>query len=505
MIIKKDKVDYSLYLVTNNELIPEGLNFFEQIEKALQNGVTVVQLREKDMDTGNFIKRAAELHKLTQKYNVPLIINDRVDVAMAIDAEGVHVGQDDMDPAAVRKMIGNDKILGLSTRNEEELLYALDSDILIDYVGIGAVFSTSTKNVKIPPLGIEGVKNLLELIQMRKPGLKSVLIGGLNKYNIPSTLSNCHYDGFNTSGIAVVSCIMAQRNAALESKETLDSINFGFNKLQCIEFPQNPRSSIVHFITNSVAKHFSANVCIAVGGSPIMSELSDEFSDFAGFPNEGLVLNTGTPDPKSIQIYKDAIKIYNHNMRPIVYDPVGCGATNARRQLTKELLSIGHFTVIKGNLAEMATIAGMEGSSMNGVDSNMELDIAKAVQVFRELALEKKSIIVVTGEVDIIVDGISLSNNIKPNAVTIKGGNKLMAEITASGCSLAGVIARYVSAVPYLSSFDATVKAVSLFKEAGFRAAAISRGPGSFMTNFFDELYELSKTNDFKNTIITSL
>lgn len=122
MTIDKSKIDYSLYLVTNNEMVPEGLDIYTQVEKSLKNGVTIVQLREKDLDTGEFIKRAEKIHQLTKKYNVPLIINDRIDVALAIDAEGVHVGQDDMDPALVRKMIGNDKILGVSTRCEEELM-----------------------------------------------------------------------------------------------------------------------------------------------------------------------------------------------------------------------------------------------------------------------------------------------------------------------------------------------------------------------------------------------
>lgn len=91
------KVDYSLYLVTDSNLIPKGADFFDQVEKAISKGsVTIVQLREKDIDTSVFIDRARKLHKITKKYNIPLIINDRVDVAVAVDAEGVHVGQDDM-------------------------------------------------------------------------------------------------------------------------------------------------------------------------------------------------------------------------------------------------------------------------------------------------------------------------------------------------------------------------------------------------------------------------
>lgn len=503
MKVNKAGIDYSLYLVTNNGLIPKGLDIYQQVERALQNGASVVQLREKELDTGDFIKRAEKIHELTQKYNVPLIINDRVDVAIAINAEGVHIGQTDMDPVLVRKMIGDDKILGLSTKNEQELQNVFDSDVLIDYVGIGAVFATTTKDINRPPLGIDGVRNLLKLIKENKPELKSVLIGGLNKHNIASTLSKCHYDGFNTNGVAVVSCIMGQYDAGLEARETLSSINVGFGKFKPTKLSGKTEKAVVHFITNSVATNISANVCIAIGGSPIMSEHSGEFSEFTAFPNVGLVLNTGTPDEKKIQMYKAAVKIYNANMRPIVYDPVGCGASTIRRQLMNELLSLGHFRVIKGNLAEISAVAGIDGSSMVGVESNMKLDMDKAVECFRKLALQRRSIIVMTGEVDIIVDGIT-PNDI-PKVAAVSGGHPLMADITASGCALGGVIARYVSAVPFFSSFEATVEAVALYKEAGFRAAQISRGPGSFMFNFLDELYEVSKSKDFKNTKITLL
>lgn len=503
MKVDKATVDYSFYLVTDNNLIPEGLDIYQQVEKALQNGATLIQLREKDLDTGDFIKRAEQIHQLTQKYNVPLIINDRVDVAIAIGAEGVHIGQSDMSPSLVRKMIGDDKILGLSTRNAQELLAVFESDVLIDYVGIGAVYATTTKDVKIPPLGIDGVKSLLQLIKENKPSLKSVLIGGLNKHNIASTLSDCHYDGFNTNGVAVVSCIMAQYDAALEARETLNSINIGFGRFQPTKLPGKTEKAVIHFITNSVATNLSANVCIAVGGSPIMSEHPGEFSDFTAFPNVGLVLNTGTPDEDKIQMYKDAVKIYNFNMRPIVYDPVGCGASTVRRKLMNELLSLAHFRVIKGNLAELAAVAGVDNSSMIGVDSTMKLDVDKAVKCFRKLAIKTRAIIVMTGEIDIIVDGITPDK--VPKVATIHGGHPLMADITASGCALGGVIARYISAVSYFHSFEATIKAVALYKEAGFKAAQNSRGPGSFMVNFLDELYDVSKLTEFKNTKITLL
>lgn len=507
-IVDKSKVDYSVYLVTNNELIPEGLNIYDQVEDAIKNGVTLVQLREKDLDTGDFIKRAEKLHEITKKYNVPLIINDRVDVMLAVDAEGIHVGQDDMNPVMVRKLIGNDKILGVSTRCEEELMGVINSEALIDYVGMGTTYSTSTKIVKRAPLGPEGVRNLLKIIATKKPDLKSCIIGGLNKYNIAWTLSNCSYNGFNTNGVAVVSCIMGQQNAALEAKETTKSVNLGYGKLakDTEEKYSNRKSlnvnSVTHFITNSVVKGFSANVCIASGGSPIMSENEQEFKSLAKIPNSSLCLNTGTANNTSPSMYKAAIKAYNSLMVPIVYDPVGCAATPARRELMQDLLSGGHFTVIKGNLAEICAVAGVANSNMRGVDSTMELDVDKTIKMLRDLAKSTRSIIVITGPTDIIVDGIT--PNETPRACTIKGGHKLMGKITGSGCSLGGVIARFIATVSYFDAYEATIAAVSFYKEAGYRAGISSAGPGTFTSKFLDELYNLSSNGDnFVNTDVT--
>lgn len=504
MVFDKAKVDYSVYLVTNNELVPEGLTIYDQVEKALQNGTTVVQLREKKLDTGAFITRAERIHELTKKYNVPLIINDRVDVALAIDAEGVHVGQDDMNPVLVRKMIGDDKILGLTTHTKDELLAAINSSASIDYVGMGPAYSTTTKVVKDAPLGPEGIQKMLRIISENKPELKSVIIGGLNKTNIAWTLSECAYEDFNVNGVAVVSCIMGQYNASLQSREVSESVKIGFSKLgkEINDHPVSDINPVVHFITNSVVKNISANVCMAVGGSPIMSEFLCEFKEFAKSPHGSLVLNTGTPTVSSFEVYKEAVKAYNAQMLPIVYDPVACGATNSRRQTMQELMKLGQFTVIKGNLAELASIAGLDGSSMRGVDSIMKLEMTKTISMLRKLAKESRSVIVMTGKIDIIVDGIV--PNVLPKVCTIEGGHEFMTKVTGGGCSLGGVIATYVASANYFDTFEATVNAVALYKEAGFNAGQNSRGPGSFMANFLDSLYKLSSAGkpDFVNTVI---
>jgi thiamine-phosphate diphosphorylase/hydroxyethylthiazole kinase len=149
-------VDYSLYLVTDSSLVPSHTTLLGQIEQALEGGVTIVQLREKDMDTGPFIDLARQVKALTQKYNVPFIINDRLDVALAVDADGVHIGQDDMPLVEARRILGHGKIIGVSCNNEDEARQATTDGA--DYLGIGAVWFTSTKELKKEPLGVAGVR-----------------------------------------------------------------------------------------------------------------------------------------------------------------------------------------------------------------------------------------------------------------------------------------------------------------------------------------------------------
>lgn len=151
-------VDYSLYLVTDSSLVPEGTTLLNQIERALEGGVTIVQLREKNLDTGPFIELARQVQQITRKFNVPLLINDRLDVALAVDADGVHIGQDDMPMRQARQLLGPRKIIGVSVNTIDEAKEAIQAGA--DYLGVGAVWDTSTKKLKNKTLGIEGTRRM---------------------------------------------------------------------------------------------------------------------------------------------------------------------------------------------------------------------------------------------------------------------------------------------------------------------------------------------------------
>lgn len=192
--MKRD-VDYTLYLCTDRSLMSTD-TLEEAVEQAVKGGTTLVQLREKDGSSAEFYQTALNLKEITQRAEVPLIINDRVDIALAVDADGVHIGQSDLPAAVVRKMIGPDKIVGVSTATVEEAKRAQADGA--DYIGVGAMFDTSTK------LNTRTV-TMEQLADIRKAvSIPAVVIGGVNENNAGQ------FNGTGIDGLAVVSAIIAK-------------------------------------------------------------------------------------------------------------------------------------------------------------------------------------------------------------------------------------------------------------------------------------------------------
>lgn len=207
------KFDSSLYFITDSGIYTEE-EFLCRVEKALQGGVTLLQLREKEKTTREYIDIAEKVHSLTKKYNVPLIIDDRVDVALAVDAEGVHVGQSDMPVGMVRKLMGDCKIVGATAKTVEQALQACQQGA--DYLGVGAIYPTTTK-VKTVLTSTDTLKDICNAVPISVNA-----IGGLNKDNIDILA------GIPISGICVVSAIMKAddpRKATIELKERVKELN----------------------------------------------------------------------------------------------------------------------------------------------------------------------------------------------------------------------------------------------------------------------------------------
>ena len=199
------KEKLKLYLVTDRGL-SLGRPLEEIVSEAVAGGVTMVQLREKDAATGEFVELGRRLMSLLKPLGVPLIINDRVDVALAVDADGVHIGQSDMSYADARRLLGPEKIIGLSVENFEDLESANKLDV--DYIGISPVYGTPTKTDTAEPFGLEGLRKAVEMSVH-----PTVAIGGMNVATVGEVIAA------GTDGVAVVSAICSAespRDAAAE-------------------------------------------------------------------------------------------------------------------------------------------------------------------------------------------------------------------------------------------------------------------------------------------------
>ena len=205
----KLKKALKLYLVTDSDIL-KGRDFYKVIEDSMKAGVTIVQLREKDADGKEFLEKAMKLRELTRKYNVSFIINDRVDIAMLCDAYCIHVVKSDIDAVSVRKLIGEDKIIGVSARSVEEAKKAKEDGA--NYLGIGAMFSTSTK-LDAKDVSFDTLNNIINEVD-----LPFVLIGGINLDNV------CQLKQFNPDGYALVSGILGAQDIKSRVKSWYEKI-----------------------------------------------------------------------------------------------------------------------------------------------------------------------------------------------------------------------------------------------------------------------------------------
>lgn len=201
--MNKKNVNYTLYLVTDRSFIKDK-SLDKAVEESIMGGATLVQLREKDVDSLDFYNEALKVKEVCKKYSVPLIINDRVDIALAVDADGVHVGQSDLPCSIVRNIIGVEKIIGVSTSNVEEALKAQEDGA--DYVGVGAVFPTTTKD-DADSVTIEELNNIKKSLN-----IPVVAIGGISEKNIVKL------NPANIDGVAVISAILGKENITEAAK-----------------------------------------------------------------------------------------------------------------------------------------------------------------------------------------------------------------------------------------------------------------------------------------------
>lgn len=188
-------MDWTLYVITDARL-SRGRSHVEVVRAAIAGGAGIIQYREKEGTTRQLVEEAQALRELTRQMGVLFIVNDRADIALAVDADGLHVGQDDLPTKIARRLIGPNKILGVSATNLEEALQAEQDGA--DYLGVGPIFPTPTKPDAAPPIGLEGLAEIC-----RRVSIPVVAIGGINEQNAASVIEA------GADGVAVISAVVA--------------------------------------------------------------------------------------------------------------------------------------------------------------------------------------------------------------------------------------------------------------------------------------------------------
>ena len=202
--MKCDKKDLLLYAVTDRHWL-NGRTLYSQVEEALKGGATFIQLREKELDEEHFLEEAKEIKELCRRYQVPFVINDNVEIALAVDADGVHVGQSDMEAGDVRAKLGLDKIIGVSAQTVEQAVMAEQNGA--DYLGVGAVFPTGSKADALE-VSHDTLKAICKAVK-----IPVIAIGGISKENI------LELSGSGICGIAVISAIFAKDDIEEAARE----------------------------------------------------------------------------------------------------------------------------------------------------------------------------------------------------------------------------------------------------------------------------------------------
>lgn len=479
--------------------------------------MTIVQYRDKTSDTGALISTAKKLHEKCKQHNIPLLINDRVDVALAVGCEGVHLGQDDMNVVEARRILGNDKIIGATVSSIEEARIAVERGA--DYLGIGTLYATQTKKNTKEIIGVNGIRKILSYLDgadEKSKNVKTVCIGGVNASNVQRIIHQLHAPRSSSSkpktidGAAIVSAIVGAKDPKEASShlrqllkssppfsnlsdpvswlEDEDEIKALINTADKATSAVHTKSPLSHNMTNLVVQNFAANVALAIGASPIMANYGEEASDLSRLGG-ALVVNMGTVTPEGLLNYKKAIAAYNAAGGPIVLDPVGAGATSVRRDALSQLLGVGYFDLIKGNEREIMAVARASGftlddsSQQRGVDSGDSLfSLEQRAYLVSRIALRERNIVLMTGATDVISDGV--------RTYAIKNGHAYLGKITGSGCTLGTTLSAYLAAMPH-EKLHAAIAGIMHYEIAAEYAARREdvKGPGTFVPAFIDELF----------------
>ena len=429
--MKCDKRTMLLYAVTDRAWTIEK-TLTMQVKEALEGGITCLQLREKELDNEEFLKEALEIRELCKKYKVPFIINDNVEVALKSDADGIHVGQDDMNVKLVRKAVGDNKIIGVSVQTVEEAVLAEKDGA--DYLGVGAVFNTSTKK-DAADVSLETLKNISNAVS-----IPVVAIGGINEDNIYK-LKDCNIDG-----VAVVSAIFASKNIT-ESTRKLRNLSLeitnDMNRVLTIAGSDCSGGAGIQADIKTITAHnvyamsvitalTAQNTCgvdgiLNVTPQFVSQQLDSVFCDI--FPD---AVKIGMVSEKEI-IKIIAKKLKEFNAKNIVLDPVMV-STSGSKLISDEAIStlknelIPLATLITPNVSEAEVLSGIKIT-----DSNAMIESAKMIAEYYNGAILIKGGHIGTDASDLLYfDG---------ECVWIEGKRITNNNTHGTGCTLSSAIA----------------------------------------------------------------
>lgn len=352
-----------------------------------------------------------------------------------------------------------------------------------------------------------GLQQLLLHLATVESDIKTVCIGGINASNVSRVMWQSAAADRRLDGVAIVSAIMAARDPEAASKELLRLVQtppaFAMHAVRPEQMDRSVEDvlglvpeiiklvdetkPLSHNMTNLVVQNIAANVALNVGASPIMANYGEEAKDLASLGG-ALVINMGTVTPEGLENYLKALRAYNDAGQPVVFDPVGAGATAVRRAALKTILAGGYLDVIKGNQAEILACTrsgGAQQQQQRGVDSGPgETDAGRLGAAVREVAALGRGVVVMTGATDYVTAG--------GRVYAVGNGHAYLGLVTGTGCCLGTAISAAVAAHP-ADKLAAALAALLHFEIAAEQAAerADVRGPGTFVPAFLDELYAI--------------
>lgn len=378
--MKFDKKHLLLYAVTDRSWLKEE-TLFEQVEKALKGGATLIQLREKDLNKESLKEEALQLKQLCHYYHVPFIINDNVQLAKEIDADGVHIGQDDMAFEKARSLLGNDKIIGVSAHNLKEAQDAYEKGA--DYLGIGAVFSTQTKK-DATHVSFETLKEICQKVH-----IPVVAIGGISHDNI------IQLTGSGVDGVAVISAIFASENIEMATKELKEKMKRILQQTMPVALTIagsdcSGGAGIQADLKTMLAHHvygMSAITALTAQNTTGVTDIMDVSAEFLAKQLDSIftdiyphAVKIGMVSKKEI-IIVIAEKLKQYHARNIVIDPVMVATSGAK------LINDEAIHTLKEYLFPLATVLTpniFEAEVLSGLYIQTEEDMIKAAQMINQ-------------------------------------------------------------------------------------------------------------------------